>query len=300
FMGSDGGEKEDTEATMMYYGTTFIQEADFPFNFNLINMKSLSGNSIFEAVNLWMKNMPAGKWPNWAVGSPNAARISSRIGKEYVSVMNMLLLTLPGTPVTYYGEEIGMENIASENVTFPEKSPMQWDSKVNAGFTEGNSSWLPVNSDYQSVNVEIQMTWSNSTLNLYRALTSLRNSELPIHRGWMCYVWNDSDVFVYVRELDGLDRVFMMVLNFGQESTIDLKAIVPNLPSEAIIRLSTNFSNAGKAVNTKLIKTEMGEGLVLEYKTAKPVHTMEAFQGNCFVAEKACYSSAFNLLYMNC
>ncbi|XP_065488265.1 amino acid transporter heavy chain SLC3A1 [Caloenas nicobarica] len=310
FMGSDGDEKEDIEATMMYYGTTFIEEADFPFNYNLINMKNLSGNSIFEAVNLWMKNMPTGKWPNWAVGSPNAARISSRIGKEYINVINMLLLTLPGTPVTYYGEEIGMENTASENVseecinsdpvTFPEKSPMQWDGKVNAGFTEGNSSWLPVNSDYQSVNVEIQMAWSNSTLNLYRDLTSLRNNELPIHRGWMCYIWNDSDVFVYVRELDGLDRVFMMVLNFGQESTIDLQAIVPSLPSEAIIRLSTNFSNAGKAVNTKLIKTEMGEGLILEYKTTKPVHTMQAFQGKCFVAEKACYSSAFNLLYMNC
>ncbi|NXW58829.1 SLC31 protein, partial [Eurystomus gularis] len=312
FMGSDGDENEDIEGTMMYYGTTFIQEADFPFNFNLINMKNLSGNSIFEAVNLWMKNMPAGKWPNWAVGSPNAARISSRIGKEYVNVMNMLLLTLPGTPVTYYGEEIGMENIASESVseehinsdpvvvTFPEKSPMQWDGKVNAGFTEGNSSWLPVNADYQSVNVEVQMTWSNSTLNLYRELTSLRNNELPIHRGWMCYVWNDSNVFVYVRELDGLDRAFMMVLNFGQESTIDLKALVPNLPSEAVVRLSTNFSNAGKAVNTKLIKTEMGEGLVLEYRTANPVHAMETFQGNCFVAEKACYSSAFNLLYVNC
>ncbi|NWR67079.1 SLC31 protein, partial [Bucorvus abyssinicus] len=312
FMGSDGDEKEDIEAIMMYYGRTFIQEADFPFNFNLINMKNLSGNSIFEAVNLWMKNMPAGKWPNWAVGSPNTARISSRIGKDYVNVMNMLLLTLPGTPVTYYGEEIGMGNIASENVseehvnsdpvavTFPEKSPMQWDGEANAGFTEGNSSWLPVNSDYSSVNVEIQMTWSNSTLNLYRELTSLRNNELPIHRGWMCYIWNDSNVFVYVRELDGLDRVFMMVLNFGQEATTDLKALVPHLPSEAIVRLSTNLSNTGKPVNTELIKTEMGEGLVLEYKTANPVHTMEAFQGNCFVAEKACYSSAFNLLHINC
>ncbi|XP_023778527.1 neutral and basic amino acid transport protein rBAT isoform X2 [Cyanistes caeruleus] len=234
------------------------------------------------------------------VGSPNAARISTRIGKEYINVMNMLLLTLPGTPVTYYGEEIGMENIASENATLPEKSPMQWDGKVNAGFTEGNSSWLPVNSNYQSINVEIQSTWSNSTLSLYRALTLLRNNELPMNRGWMCYIWNDSNVFVFVRELDGLDRVFMMVLNFGQEVTIDLRAIAPNLPSEAVIRLSTHFSNAGKVVNTKLIKTEMGEGLVLEYKTAKPVHTMEAFQGKCFVAEKACYSKVLNLLYMNC
>ncbi|NWU42895.1 SLC31 protein, partial [Hylia prasina] len=323
FMSSDDGEKEDIEATMMYYGTTFIQEADFPFNFNLINIANLSGNSIFEAVDSWMKNMPAGKWPNWAVGSPNAARISTRIGKEYINVMNMLLLTLPGTPVTYYGEEIGMENIASGHVseervnsgpvvaTLQEKSPMQWDGKINAGFTEGNSSWLPVHSNYQSVNVEVgtdpvgadlqtQSTWSNSSLSLYRALTALRNNELPMNRGWMCHIWNDSNVFVYVRELDGLDRVFMMLLNFGQESATVLKAIVPNLPSEAVIRLSTHFSNVGKVVDTKVIKTEMGEGLVLEYKTAKPVHTMEAFQGKCFVAEKACYSKAFNVLYTNC
>ncbi|NWY38906.1 SLC31 protein, partial [Sylvia atricapilla] len=311
FMGTDDNEKEDIAATMMYYGTSFIQEADFPFNFNLINMKNLSGNSVFEAVDSWMKNMPAGKWPNWAVGSPNTARISTRIGKEYVNVMNMLLLTLPGTPITYYGEEIGMENIASGNVseehvnsgpvvTLSEKSPMQWDGNINAGFTEGNSSWLPVNSNYQSVNVEIQSAWANSTLGLYRALTSLRNDELPLNRGWMCHIWNDSNVFVYVRELDGLDRVFMMVLNFGQESAVNLKAIVPNLPCEAVIRLSTRFSNAGKVVNTKLITTEKGEGLVLEYKTAEPVHTMEAFQGKCFVAEKACYSKAFNLLYKNC
>ncbi|NXR80166.1 SLC31 protein, partial [Pycnonotus jocosus] len=312
FLGSDDDEKDDIEATMTYYGTTFIQEADFPFNFNLINLKNLSGNSIFEAVDSWMQNMPAGKWPNWAVGSPSAARISTRIGKEYVNVMNMLLLTLPGTPITYYGEEIGMENIASGNVseehvnsdpdvvTFPEKSPMQWDGNVNAGFTEGNSSWLPVNSNYQSVNVEVQSTCSNSTLSLYRALTSLRNSELPLNRGWMCHIWSDSDVFVFVRELDGLDRVFMMVLNFGHESTVDLKAVTPNLPCEAVIRLSTHFTNAGNVVNTTVVKTEMGEGLVLEYKTKKPVHTMEAFQGKCFVAEKACYSKALNLLYMNC
>ncbi|NXU56722.1 SLC31 protein, partial [Turnix velox] len=117
FMGSDGDEQEDIETTMMYYGTTFTQEADFPFNFNLISLKNLSGNSVFEAVDSWMTNMPGGKWPNWAVGSPNAARISSRVGKEYINVINMLLLTLPGTPITYYGEEIGMENMASENVS---------------------------------------------------------------------------------------------------------------------------------------------------------------------------------------
>lgn len=57
------------------------------------------------------------EWYFLEVGSPNTARISSQFGSEYVRVINMLLLTLPGTPITYYGEEIGMENIASENVS---------------------------------------------------------------------------------------------------------------------------------------------------------------------------------------
>nr|XP_014430282.2 neutral and basic amino acid transport protein rBAT [Pelodiscus sinensis]XP_025041634.1 neutral and basic amino acid transport protein rBAT [Pelodiscus sinensis] len=300
FMGTEANNLQNVEATMMYYGTSFIQESNFPFNFYLINMENLSGNSIFEIVSLWMKNMPKGKWPNWAVGDPNTVRITSRFGKEYTNVINMLLLTLPGTPTTYYGEEIGMENTASENATFPEKSPMQWNGNLHAGFSEGNISWLPVNPDYYNLNVEAQKTQRNSTLNLYRELNLLRNNELPIHRGWMCYIWNDSNVFVYLRELDGLDTVFMMVLNFGQASITDLKAVVSEIPSEATIRLSTDFSNIGKVVNTKTIKTEKGEGIVLEYKTRKQIHTMVAFQAQCFVSEKACYSSALNILYMHC
>ncbi|XP_066467896.1 amino acid transporter heavy chain SLC3A1 [Tiliqua scincoides] len=300
FMGTEANGEDSIEETIMYYGTSFIQEADFPFNFYFMNMNQTSGNDIFELVSLWMKNMPRGKWPNWAVGDPSTARISSRIGKEYINVINMLLLTLPGTPTTYYGEEIGMEDTVSEIATFPERSPMQWDGSLHAGFSKGNSTWILVNPDYSYVNVKIQENQQNSTLNLYRELSSLRTNELPIHRGWMCYIWNDSNVFAYVRELDGLDQVFMMVLNFGQATTTDLQASVPNLPSEAVIKLSTSFSNRGNSINTKTIKTEKGEGLVLEYRTSKPVHTMEAFKDKCFVAEKACYSSAFNLLYMSC
>ncbi|XP_054846029.1 neutral and basic amino acid transport protein rBAT [Eublepharis macularius] len=300
FMGTEANNQESIEATMMYYGTPFIQEADFPFNNFFMNIKEVSGSSIFEMVDLWMKNMPEGKWPNWGVGDPNSARISSRIGKEYINVINMLLLTLPGTPTTYYGEEIGMEDTPSQTTIFPEKSPMQWDSSFHAGFTEGNSSWTSVNSDYPNVNVKVQMTTENSTLNIYQRLSSLRADELPIQRGWMCYIWNDSNVFVYVRELDGLDQVFMMVLNFGTETTTDLQILDLDFPSEAIIKLSTNVSNNEKVVNTRTIKTGKGEGLILEYRTSKPVHNKETSKEKCFVAEKACYSSVFNLLYTYC
>lgn len=66
-MGTEVNGEDNIEGTMMYYGTSFIQEADFPFNFYLMNMNQISGNDIFELVSLWMKNMPQGKWPSWAV-----------------------------------------------------------------------------------------------------------------------------------------------------------------------------------------------------------------------------------------
>lgn len=60
---------KEIDKTMMYYGTSFVRESDFPFNFYLLYLpKYLSGQGAFELVNLWMSNMPEGKWPNWVVG----------------------------------------------------------------------------------------------------------------------------------------------------------------------------------------------------------------------------------------
>lgn len=60
---------EEIEKTMMYYGTRTVKESDFPFNFYLIDLPNrLSGDGAFDLVNLWMTNMPKGKWANWVVG----------------------------------------------------------------------------------------------------------------------------------------------------------------------------------------------------------------------------------------
>ncbi|KAG8584231.1 hypothetical protein GDO81_008745 [Engystomops pustulosus] len=312
FMGTESNDQNTVAKTMMYYGNSFIQEADFPLNFYLLNLgRDLSGNSIYDIVNRWMKAMPKGKWPHWMVGSPSNPRIASRVGEDYVNVINMLLLTLPGTPTTYYGEELGMQdNPTANNATdtsgehnpaeYPEKTPMQWDTSANAGFSEANKTWLPLNQDYEVVNVEVQKTKPDSTLNLYRDLLKLRKNELPLHRGWLCYAWKDNNVFAYVREIDGLNKVFMMVLNFGAKSSVNLKEQIPDLPAQAKIRLSTISANNGKPVDMDNINTERGEGLILEYKTNKPLHNKDKFKDHCFISEKACYSSAFDLLYKNC
>ncbi|MBN3320190.1 SLC31 protein, partial [Atractosteus spatula] len=314
FMVTESYDEGEIDKSMMYYGTPLVKEADFPFNFYLIDLPdNLSGNGAFKLVDLWMSNMPKGKWPNWVVGNHDKSRILSRTGKEYINVINMLLLTLPGTPTTYYGEEIGMENInvsvseiqdplgkfnISENRD-PARSPMQWDSTENAGFSK-NKTWLSVHPDYVTVNVEAQKTESWSVLQQYRALSFLRESELPLHRGWTCFVLSSQDIFAFIRELDGYPRAFLIVLNLGNHTTTDLASVLPDLPAQLSVRMSTRDSGAGQSRQTARIETERGEGLVLEYAATRLVHNSPAFQDKCFVSEKACYQSTLGILYKNC
>ena len=79
-------------------------------------------------------------------------RVGTRLGHDLVDVMNMVAMLLPGSPITYSGEEIGMVDGATVGDDLdPSRSPMQWDASANAGFSSGKP-WLPINSDYEKVN----------------------------------------------------------------------------------------------------------------------------------------------------
>ncbi|XP_011833602.1 PREDICTED: neutral and basic amino acid transport protein rBAT isoform X4 [Mandrillus leucophaeus] len=306
FMGTEAY-AETIDRTVMYYGLPFIQEADFPFNNYLTMLDTVSGNSVYEVITSWMENMPEGKWPNWMIGGPDSSRLTSRLGNEYVNVMNMLLFTLPGTPITYYGEEIGMGNIVAINLnesydtnTLLSKSPMQWDNSSNAGFSEASHTWLPTNSDYHTVNVDVQKTQSRSALKLYQDLSLLHANELLLNRGWFCHLRNDSHYVVYTRELDGIDRIFIVVLNFGESTLLNLQNMISGLPATVRIRLSTNSANKGSEVDTSGIFLDKGEGLILEHNTKNLLHRQTAFRDRCFVSNRACYSSVLNILYTSC
>ncbi|XP_075931876.1 amino acid transporter heavy chain SLC3A1 [Anarhichas minor] len=311
FMVSESYDYHEVDKTMMYYGTPLVKESDFPFNFHLLDLpQNTSGSWVKHLVQLWMANMPRGQWPNWLVGNHDKPRIASSAGQTYIRVINMLLLTLPGTPTTYYGEEIGMENI---NVTDsqtqdpagkynasasrdPQRSPMQWSGDMNAGFNnKTNITWLPVHPNYTSINVEVQREDEGSVLAQYRFLTALRQSELALQRGWFCYVHADASVFSYLRELDGLNRAFLMVLNFGKESAITDLSSVRELPDQLKVLKSTNQVNDGKALQKSGIPTEAGESLMIQYSTSTRFNPNHPEQ--CYVSEKACYLSAMDILY---
>ncbi|XP_056148056.1 neutral and basic amino acid transport protein rBAT [Lampris incognitus] len=311
FMVTESYDYHEVDKTMMYYGTPQVKESDFPFNFYLLDLPhNTSGFWVHRLVDLWMANMPEGQWPNWVVGNHDKPRIASSAGRNYARVVNMLLLTLPGTPTTYYGEEIGMENI---NVTQsqiqdpagkynasasrdPQRSPMQWSGDKNAGFNDQtNITWLPVHPDFKTINVEVQREDETSLLAQYRFLSTLRQSALPLHRGWFCYIHTDANIFSYIRELDGLDRAFLIVLNFGKESAVtDLSSII-ELPEQLRVLMSTDRTKDGKGLQKSRIVTAAQEGLVIEYSTHTRFHFNHKKQ--CHVSEKACYLGAMDILY---
>uniref|UniRef100_A0A3B4AIN6 Amino acid transporter heavy chain SLC3A1 n=1 Tax=Periophthalmus magnuspinnatus TaxID=409849 RepID=A0A3B4AIN6_9GOBI len=300
----------EIEKTMMYYSTPLVKEGDFPFNFYLLDLpQNTSGFWVKHLVDLWMSNMPKGQWPNWVVGNHDRARIGTSVA-PYVRAINMMLLTLPGTATTYYGEEIGMQNInitqdqvqdpaGRYNVSLsrdPQRSPMQWSDGVNAGFSlQSNATWLPVHPDYKTVNVEVQKKNESSVLAQYRSLNSLRESELPLHRGWFCYVHTDASVFSYLRELDGLNRAFLIVLNFGKEAAVTDLSAVNELPSQLSVLMSTVHENTGKSVSKSQIRTEAGEGLLIRFNSNKKFN--QNHQEQCYISEKACYLGAMDILY---
>lgn len=147
---------------------------------------------------------------------------------------------------------------------------------------------------------QVQKTQPSSALKLYQDLSLLHANELLLSRGWFCLLSNDSHSVVYTRELDGIDRVFLMVLNFGESTLLNLQEMNLGLPTKLRVRLSTNPTSESDEVETRGVPLEKGEGLILEYNTKNLLHQQAAFRDKCFISNRACYSSAFNILYSVC
>lgn len=90
-----------------------------------------------------------------------------------------LMLTIPGIPHLYYGEELGMKGGKNEMEV---RSPLQWSSNSAAGFTSG-TPWYPVQLDYRIVNIQSQLSDTASVLNHYRRFIGFRNSIQALQSG---------------------------------------------------------------------------------------------------------------------
>jgi alpha-glucosidase len=206
------------------------------------------------------------------LGNHDRPRVASRVGAAQARVAAMLLLTLRGTPTMYYGDEIGMHQvaIAPDKVRDPfEKNvpglgvgrdgcrtPMQWDASANGGFTTG-APWLPLPEDAVHENVASLAIDSLSILHLYRALIELRKTTPQLVAGGYVPVMTTGNLLAYRREHGG--EVLLIVLNLASDP-ISIASDAMVFAGEIV--LSTNLDRTGETVS-KTLALRGDEGLIV-------------------------------------
>jgi maltose alpha-D-glucosyltransferase/alpha-amylase len=164
--------------------------------------------------------------------------------RRRIELMNALLFSLPGTPVLYYGDEIGM----GDNIYLGDRNgvrtPMQWSGDRNAGFSNSNRQrlYLPVILDpeyhYEAVNVEAQEANPQSLLNWMKRLVGLRKRYQAFGRGTIEFLHPENrKVLAFVRQY-GEERVLVVanLSRFTQFAQLDLSAFQGLVPVEVFGR----------------------------------------------------------------
>ncbi len=174
-------------------------------------------------------------WPVYVISNHDIVRSYNRYGDgvhndQIAKLMAALYLTLRGTPVMYYGEEIGMENNdpqRKEDVKDPigklgwpkekgrdgERTPMQWKNEANGGFSK-TAPWLPVPASSATHNVDAELKDPNSILNFYKRVLALRHTSPSLLDG--AYVplnADDPKVLSYLRSYKG--KAVLVALNMS-------------------------------------------------------------------------------------
>lgn len=259
-----------TERLVHYYGVD-LSGLHLPFNFQLIHAK-WEARVLSAIARDYEQALPRGAWPNWVLGNHDRSRIASRVGPEQARVAALLLLSLRGTPTMYYGDELGMQDvaIAAEQVCDPweknvpglglgrdpERTPMQWSAAPNAGFTSG-VPWLPVAANFTAQNVESQARDPESMLEFYRMLLRIRREEPALAAGDYRGLELDPDVFAFQRTSG--PSTFTLLLNFSADPK-QLELPEPVGPSELV--LSTDPRRPASTVDGP-IALAPNEGVVL-------------------------------------
>jgi len=165
---------------------------------------------------------------------------------ERIKLMNSLLLSMPGSPVLYYGDEIGM----GDNIYLGDRNgvrtPMQWSPDRNAGFSRADPQrlYLPPIMDpiygYEAVNVEAQQRDPGSLLNWMKRMLSVRKTSHAFGRGSLSFLRpGNRKVLAYIRELG--DEAILCVANLSraaQPVELDLKKYRGRIPVEMLGRTS--------------------------------------------------------------
>jgi alpha-glucosidase len=262
-------------------------ELTMAFNFDFL-FRKWSSAEFRASAERWYGLLPEGACPNFTLSNHDQPRAAWRyrgrgpkaaeITEGRARVAAAMLLTLRGTSFVYFGEELGMscERLPRAALRDPlgistwplgflgrdgERTPMQWDASVNAGFSSGpaegpGSPWLPVNSDYRSRNVAAQKGDPDSLLSWYTSLIALRRGSEALRSGSIRFLDLAKDVLSYER-ISGGERL-VVLLNFSSRRRL------VELPSAAQV-LFGSARKKGEALGPGELPLGPNEALIAEY-----------------------------------
>ena len=270
----------ETPAQLAEYYGPHNDELQMPMYFNFMTVNKLAPQVFRERVEAIEHNRSNG-WPVYVLSNHDNIRHIDRYGdgQHNVAIAKMMaamLLTLRGTAILYYGEEIAMENNDPKRredvqdiigrLGWPrekgrdgERTPMQWDATENAGFNRGAKTWMPVGPDYKTTNVATEAADRDSTLNWYRSLIALRRSDPALVDGsYTSLDAKNKKVFSYARKAGGQTVVVSLNMT-ATPQTVSLAGEAGG--SLGRVLASTN---ALKAVDLGNLKLEPFQAVVIE------------------------------------
>jgi alpha-glucosidase len=244
-----------------YYGE-HSDEIQLPMDFMFCTVNKLSASEFRAQI---ANAESTGGWPVYVISNHDMPRSFVRYGDgqhndQIAKLMAGMYLTLRGTPIMYYGEELGMENndpVRKEDVKDPlgitgwpkekgrdgERTPMQWNNSPNAGFTQA-TPWLPVPPSYKTHNVASELQDPNSVLQFYKHLLALRHQERALLDGDYVPLNQDNpNVLSYLRRYK--NETLLVVLNMsGMPQQVGFNLSEQGLPSAKATTMLTTLAVA--------------------------------------------------------
>jgi alpha-amylase len=195
------------------------EKLDQMFNFELAKgyLNSARGKdkaSVVHALNVALAEAPHGNYATFLTNHDQDRAMSVLGGSvERAKVAAALLLTGPGTPYLYYGEEIGMTGRKPDEHI---RTPMPWSPESGAGFTIGKP-WIALNEDYTANNVAAQENDPDSLLHHYRKLIALRR-ETPALHGGNVKILETGHPAVYAILRQAGNQTALVLINLGSQT----------------------------------------------------------------------------------
>ncbi|XP_053576070.1 4F2 cell-surface antigen heavy chain isoform X2 [Bombina bombina] len=221
----------------------------------LLSKENASKESLGERINQYI-NTDAEQWNSWAVGGPQVGHMASLVKEKLLRAYQLLLFTLPGTPVMFYGDEIGLKDQ-------PEASPyMRWDDTENGGFSTDVKRG---DFDNRTISFKAQEEDKKSLLSTYKSLSELRGKERSLLHGDFVSLVVNTQSLAYLRKWDQNER-FISALNFDLSEKVTMTLKGHDLPEQGSVVLSSDPERKeGSTISLTNLMLGPGEALLIKY-----------------------------------